>query len=77
MPKEFTKCPRCGSLYIRASYSKAVQDLFFSWFFNKVPFRCRNCRFRFYLREPEKNTEYFRSTEAVRQWTERLRNRHK
>jgi hypothetical protein len=77
MSKELTTCPRCHSGDVRTSYSKKILDLFFSWVFDKAPFRCRNCRLRFYLREPEENTEYLRCTASVKRWTERLRNHPK
>jgi hypothetical protein len=66
------RCPRCGSQYIRASYSKKVLDKFIWWFLNRVPFRCRKCRLRFYRREQPQNTDYVKGTAAVRQvnrWT--------
>lgn len=77
MPKDAIQCPRCESRDIRISYSKTILDLFFSWFLDKVPFRCRNCRLRFYLREPEESTEYFESVASVKRWADRLRKHQK
>ena len=68
------RCPRCDSQYVRISYSKKILDNFFWWFRDKLPFRCRRCRLRFYRREPEEST-FIEDTAAVRQWTDGLRSR--
>lgn len=75
MPKQVTRCPLCDSQYIRVSHSKKILDFFVRLFLDKAPFRCRKCRFRFYMREPQVSTAYFREAASVRQWTEGLRNR--
>ena len=75
MPNEFTKCPLCASQDVRISHSRTILDFFVTLFLDRVPFRCRKCRLRFYRPEPQVNTDYFRDAAAVRQWTERLRNR--
>jgi hypothetical protein len=53
------KCPRCDSQYIRASCSKSTLDSVVKWLLNKLPFRCRKCRVRFYSREPQHGTDSF------------------
>jgi hypothetical protein len=75
MPKEVTRCPLCDSQYIRVSHSKRIFDFFVRLFLDKVPFRCRKCRLRFYMREPQVSTAYFREAASVRQWTQGLHNR--
>ena len=58
------RCPRCDSQHIRASYSKSTLDSVVKWLLNKVPFRCRKCRLRFYRREPQQSTTTSASTIA-------------
>ena len=68
------KCPLCESQHIRISYSKKIRDYFFKWFLNRVPFRCRKCRLRFYSREPQLSSVLMEAA-AVRQWAKGLDNR--
>jgi len=68
-----SKCPLCDSQNIRISYSKKILDYFFKWLLNRVPFRCRKCRLRFYRREPQLSTVLVEAA-AVKQWTDGLRN---
>lgn len=57
---EMHRCPRCGSQYVRISYSRKMLDSLAWWFLNRVAFRCRKCRLRFYRKEPQQNTDYLR-----------------
>jgi len=67
------KCPLCDSQNIRISYSKKIPDYFVKWFLNRVPFRCRKCRLRFYSREPQLSSVLMEAA-AVRQWAKGLHN---
>ena len=74
MYKEITNCPRCNSQDIRISHSTKILDYFARWLLDRVPFRCRKCRLRFYCQDPQEST-LLREAAAVRLWTGRLRKR--
>ena len=44
---EKTRCPNCGGLDTRHSYPRGLMDSFMHMF-GRRPYRCRNCRKRFY-----------------------------
>jgi hypothetical protein len=67
-------CPRCDSRDTRISQSTAVLDFLFRQLLDRVPFRCRNCRLRFYRRRPQQS-EVLRVAAAVKRWTDGLRKR--
>ena len=54
------RCPRCDSQYIRVSYSRKILDHLVWWLLNRIAFRCRKCRLRFYRRESHENSDYVR-----------------
>ena len=56
MHKENPNCPRCNSQDIRISYSTKTLDYLARWLLDRVPFRCRTCRSRFYCRERQEST---------------------
>ena len=64
------KVPSLRFPKLRISYSKKIPDYFVKWFLNRVPFRCRKCRLRFYSREPQLSSVLMEAA-AVRQWAER------
>jgi len=74
MHKEFTNCPRCNSEDIRISYSTKILDCLAKWLLDRVPFRCRKCRLRFYCPDQHEST-LLKEAAAVRLWTGRLRKR--
>ncbi len=42
-------CPHCGSREVRASRRRGLVENLRSWFFQARPYRCRDCRRRFWL----------------------------
>ena len=67
-------CPRCDSPDIRNSYSTGILDFLFRELLDRVPFRCRHCRLRFYRKTPQQN-DVLREAAAVKRWTDGLRKR--
>ena len=71
MPKDPDVCPLCESRNIRISYSRTVLDPVVRQILNRVPYRCRKCRLRFYKRHTEANPALtLKAAAAVRRWME-------
>ena len=74
IPNELPPCPRCDSQDTRMSQSTFVLDFLFMRLLDRVPFRCRHCRLRFYRTRPQQS-EVIRVAAAVKRWTDGLRKR--
>src|SRR5262245_11417613 len=74
IPNELPSCPRCDSQDTRFSHSANILDFLLRQLLDRVPFRCRHCRLRFYRKTPQQSA-VLREAAAVKRWTDGLRKR--
>ena len=55
--QEAVRCPKCGSLDVRYSYSQTTWDTIIETLFSMEAFRCRSCRRRFHKFDPAGDDE--------------------